>query len=256
MYPQPPLLIIAPIADDFDLAQLPWCDAAREKVSVNRAKFKNLEIAEVIVDAMPHQLTRLTADETREKLAFESRELLGGNPSLSGQSAIAVAPGDNLTSARHLPEVHRRLLLLGKWIGESLQATAAAWTPSRKLASFAWFDGAVAAYLAEDRFPSLFHTSFSEVGSDQFATKGLSYFTGQEIRLTFPSDYDRADVRERIAQIIADVAAHGLIDQPSRSESLILGETLLYRPGDNPEQIDIIIRRDEQESSRQRDKAG
>jgi len=51
--PETPLLIIAPMADAFDLAQLPWCEAGRDKISGNRTKFKNLEMGEDIFDAMP-----------------------------------------------------------------------------------------------------------------------------------------------------------------------------------------------------------
>jgi len=244
VYRQPPLLIIAPLADDFDLAQLPWCDAAREKVSVNHAKFTNLEMVEVIVDAMPFLLTRLTAEETSAKLAAGAIDQPAGDLAVSGESAIGVAPGSNLVCARHLPEIHGRLLLLGRWIGKSLDATAAAWMPAGKLGGFAGFDDMVDQYLAEGRFPSPFHISFSQAGNDSFLTRGLRYFTGQEIRLTVPSNYERAEISERMEQIIAEVAAHGRIDGPFRSECPVRGETLIHTPGDNPEQVDILIRRD------------
>jgi hypothetical protein len=246
VHPDPPLLIISQIADDFDLARLPWCDAARKKVSVNQAKFTNLEMAEVIVDAMPFLLTRLTADETGELLTASQCDLLFCDRLPSGKSAIGVAPGDNLAGAAHIPEVHRRLLLLGKWIGESLAATTTAWLPARKLSSFAWFDNAVHQYLAEHRFPSPFHVSFSEVRAGQFTTSGLHYFTGQEIRLTVPSHYGQAEAGERMAQIIADIVAHGRIDQISRSENLVRGETLIYTPSEDRKRVDILVRRDTQ----------
>jgi len=244
VYCQPPLLIIAPLADDFDLTRLPWRGAAREKVSVNHAKFPNLEMAEVIVDAMPFLLTRLTAEESREKLASATAGLPVRSIPSSGESAIGVAPGANLACARHLGEIHRRLLLLGKWIGESLDATAAAWMPAEKLCRFAEFDDMVDQYLAEGRFPCPFHISFSQAGNDSFLTRGLRYFTGQEIRLTFPSEYARAEISERREQIIAEIAAHGRVGAPSRSRCPARGETLIYTPGDNPEQVDILIRRD------------
>lgn len=244
MYRQPPLLIIAPLADDFDLAQLPWCDAASAKVSVNRAKFTDLEMLEVIVDAMPFLLTRLTAEEAGDKLAAEALDQRAGDLAVSGGSAIGVALDVNLACASHLPEIHRRLLLLGRWIGESLDATAAAWTPAGKLCRFAWFDDRVEQYLAEGRFPSPFHISFSQAGNDSFLTRGLRYFTGQEIRLTVPPDYARAGISERVEQIVAELVVRGRIDGPFRSECPVRGESLVYTPGDNPEQVDILIRRD------------
>ena len=246
MYPQPPLLILSQIADDFDLAQLPWRKAASDKVSLNRAKFRNLEMAEIIVDAMPFLLTRRTADETREILAGDTFDLLFGDLPPPGNSAIGVAPGDNIAVATRIPEVHQRLLLLGKWIGESLSATAAAWMPARKLASFAWFANAVDQYMAEGRLPSPFHISISEICAGQVATKGLRYFPGQEIHLTVPPHYAPDEIGDRVAQIAADIVAHGRIDRPSRSQDMTRGETLIYTPSENREQVEVLIRRDAQ----------
>lgn len=244
MYPQPPLLILSQITDDFDLAQLPWCESARDKVTLNRAKFRNLEMVEIIVDAMPFVLTRRTADETREILTGGPFDLLFCDLPPPENSAIGVAPGDNLADATRIPEVHQRLLLLGKWIGESLNATAAAWMPAWKLASFAWFTNAVDQYLADGRFPLPFHISFSEIYAGQIATQGLRYFTGQEIHLTVPPHYEQDEVSDRVTQIAANIVAHGRIDRSSRSQDVTRGETLIYTPTENLEQVNILIRRD------------
>jgi len=260
VYRQPPLLIVAPLADDLDLARLPWCDAARGNVTVNRAKFKNLDMVEVIVDAMPFLLTRLTEEETSGKLSagtcnlpfgdqpFSGGSAIGiapfGDQPFSGGSAIGIAPGANLACASHVPETHRRLLLLGRSIGQGLEATAAAWMPAGTLGSFAWFVDTVDQYLADDRFPYPLHFAVSQVSSDQFLTRGLRYFTGQEIRLTIPPDYGLAAISERMEEIIAEVIAHGRIDGPSRSECPARGETLIYTPSESPERVDILIRRD------------
>ena len=244
MYRQPPLLIVAPLADDLDLARLLWCDAARGNVTVNRAKFKNLDMVEVIVDAMPFLLTRLTEEETSGKLSAGTCNLPFGDQPFSGGSAIGIAPGANLACASHVPETHRRLLLLGRSIGQGLEATAAAWMPARTLGSFAWFVDTVDQYLADDRFPYPLHFAVSQVSSDQFLTRGLRYFTGQEIRLTIPPDYGLAAISERMEEIIAEVIAHGRIDGPSRSECPARGETLIYTPSESPERVDILIRRD------------
>jgi hypothetical protein len=244
VHPEPPLLIIAPIASDIDLTRFPWCPAARHKVCVNRAKFRNLEMMEVLVDAMPFLLTRLTAAETSERLAAGTCDLLSCDLPGSGEGAIAIAPSDTLASDRHVPEVHRRLLMLGQWIGESLDATTAAWMPARKLTRFAWFDNVVRQYLAGRGFPSLFHISFLEGRPGEIATRGLRYFTGQEIHLTLPPDYRRADADERLADIIADIIAHGRITLLSRSKDSVRSETLTYTPSANLEQVEIRIRRD------------
>ncbi|CAO1652565.1 hypothetical protein [Parasphingorhabdus sp. NYA22] len=247
---EPPLLIVAPLADDFALTQVPWCDAARTNISVNRAKFKNLEMAEVIVDAMPFRLSRLTAAEARRKLTAETSELSFCDLPSSAEFVIGVVPGDNLTSARHIPEVNRRLLLLGKWIGESLTATGAAWMPSRRLVNFSTFHHAVVQYLAGGPFPTLLRTSVSEVRNGHFVTTGLHYFTGQEVRLTTPESYDLAAVSKHLLRIIDNITTHGKIIRPARSEGLVQGETLTYTPSDNLAHVEVGIANDAFNSDR------
>ena len=245
----PPLLIIAPHAYDADLADLRWCEAASGKVRVNAAKFRNLEMVEVIVDSMPFLLTPLTADETGKTLNAGTCDPLTCDPlmcdlPLSGESAIGVTPRANVASAAPIPEVHRRLLLLGQWIGQSLDATAAVWMPARRLSSFAWFDNAVSDYLARGRLPLPFHVSCSEVSAGRLATNGLRYFTGQEIGLAVPSDYRPADIEGRVADIIAHIVAYGRIDRPSRSKDPVRRETLVYTPSADMERVEVLIRRD------------
>jgi len=151
--PEPSLLIIARLADDFDLTDLPWSETASAKISINRAKFKNLEMVEVIVDAMPFQLSRLTAAETSQRIAAMKDQWLSTDTLSPADSAIGVALTGNLTGARHLPQVNQRLLLLGKWIGESLDASAAAWMPSQTILSFVNFREAVEKYPAGGALP-------------------------------------------------------------------------------------------------------
>ncbi|MGB5725337.1 MAG: hypothetical protein WBM39_13085 [Parasphingorhabdus sp.] len=241
MNPEPPLLIIASIADDLDLAHLPWSEPARARVSFNSAKFKELEIVEVIVDGMPFLLSRLSTAETAQKFSEQKFEqLFCGAPS-SNDSAIGVGPRDMLISARHLPEVNHRLLLLGKWIGESLAASAAAWVPSGRLASFSYFEETVAEYLAGGPFPSLFQTSFAEIEKGLFVTRGLNYFTGQEVRLTAPSGYSVSDVAKRLVRIITDIATRGKIESPAQAQGIVDGETLNFLPSDDLAHLDITI---------------
>ncbi|AMO71627.1 hypothetical protein [Sphingorhabdus sp. M41] len=159
MIPEPSLLMIAPMADDLDLARLPWSEAAAEHISVNPAKFKNLEMVEVIFDAMTFLVSRLTVSETHQHLVAKKCKPLSCAPPDVGESAIGVALGENLASAGNLPEVNRRLLLLGKWIGEGLNATAAAWLPSRRLTNFSQYARAVDQYVSDGRFPAFFQTS-------------------------------------------------------------------------------------------------
>lgn len=244
MIPEPPLLIISPTADEYDLSQLPLSEAAKDNISVNSAKFKELELVEVIVDAMPFLLSRFTAPETAQQFADERYERLFCDHPSPKDSGIGIAPRDNITSAKHMLEVNHRLLLLGKWIGESLNATAAVWIPSRRLASFAYYLDSVEQYLSGGPFPALFQTSFLESKDGSLITTGLSYFSGQEIRLTAPPGYNETQITERMVRIIDDMVNHGKIDNPARSDGMVQGETLFFSPRDDLDQVDILIQND------------
>ncbi|ATW04874.1 hypothetical protein [Sphingorhabdus sp. YGSMI21] len=159
MIPEPPLLIIGPMANDPDLAYLPWCATAAKNIIVNRAKFKDLEMVEVIFDAMTFLVSRLTAAEMSHCLATGKYRPPRRNLPASGLSAIGIAPGDNLASASHLPTVNQRLLLLGKWIGESVTASAVAWQPSGRISDFTDFCNSVDQYLAGGPSPANFRTA-------------------------------------------------------------------------------------------------
>ena len=159
---EPALLIFAPIADGFDLAHLSWCEAARERILINHAKFTDLDMDEVIIDGMPFLLSRFTAEETGHRFAKENFEKLADGLSTSNDSAIGVTPGEILTSGQHLPEVIQRILILGRWIGDSLAATAVAWIPSGALVGFECFEEAVGEYLAGKPLPSKFQTASAE----------------------------------------------------------------------------------------------
>ena len=242
MNPDPLLLIIAPIANGVDWQDLLRSKAPHEKILINNAKFNQLEMLEVIVDAMPFLLSRVTASETPQHGVADKFDRLFAAPPTAADSAIGIAPGDMLSSAVHLPEINHRMLMLGKWIGTSLDATSAAWVPSRTLASFTYFAETVDEYLNGGPLPILFQIAFSEAGNGYFETRGLHYFSGQEIRLTAPPHYSVSDVAKRMVRIIDDIATHGKIDTASQAHGMIAGEKLIFAPSDDPARLDITIK--------------
>lgn len=241
MISAPPLLIISRLAADFDLVRLPWPEAADGRISVSRSKFADLDMIEVIIDGMAFLLCRFTPTETRSRFRIEKFEqLFTGLPS-TRDCAIGVAARNIVASARHLPEINRRMLLLGKWVGESLAASAAAWTPSRRIASFRYFQESVDAYLAGGPFPALFQTAFAKVGNRCFITRGLPYFGSRDIRLTGPSAYSDSDIVDRMVRIIDDIANHGPIEMAAQAKGMIEGERIIFSPRDDPARLDIRI---------------
>ncbi|VWX56926.1 hypothetical protein [Sphingorhabdus sp. 109] len=241
MIPDPPLLIIAPVADDTDLTQLPWCEAARERLSVNRSKFENLEMAEVVFDAMTFLVSRQTAAETGRLLAGKGSASPQGNPPCPDTPSLGIALSDILESARHLPAVNHRLLLLGKWIGESVSANAAAWLPSGGLSDFPDYCTSVERLLAGGPFPTAFQTWISRAPDGHFLTRGLGYFAGQEIRLTAPAGYDLDAISARLVPVIDNIATRGRINRPARIEGMVQGEMLAFTPSDDLGRVDIVI---------------
>ncbi|WP_417621686.1 hypothetical protein [Parasphingorhabdus sp.] len=238
---EPPLLILTQFPGKFDLMRLPWSQEAKARILFNSAKFEDLELAEVVIDGMTFFLSSLAPSEITQRFATERFERLCCSPPSPDDSAIGIGTRDNVSSAKHLPEVNHRLLLLGKWIGESLAATAAAWLPSRKLIGFAYFDEVAGQYLAGGPFPGLFQTSFSEDRNGCYTTTGLRYFSGQEVRLRAPPEYSAADTTERLVRIIDDLAINGKIRNPARFRGKVSGETLIFQPSDDLSHVDVII---------------
>ena len=241
MNPEPLLLIIAPIADGSDWQDLLRSKAASEQISINSAKFDQLEMLEVIVDGMPFLLSRFTASETRQRCETGRFERLFTDLPTANDSAIGIAPRDILSNAMHLPAINQRILMLGKWIGKSLAATSAAWVPSSRLTGFSYFAETVSEYLAGGPLPILFQIAFSDSGKGDFETRGLHYFSGQEIRLSAPADYSVSDIATRMVRIIDDIASHGKIDVPSQARGMIAGEILIFSPSNDHARLDITI---------------
>jgi hypothetical protein len=160
--PEPALLIVAPVADGFDLAHIPWSRTARERISVNNDKFSELDMLEIIVDGMPFLLSHFATEETGQIFARKNFKKPSADVRISHQSAIGVTPRDILTSGQHLPEIIHRILLLGKWIGDSLAATAVILVPSSELVSFEYFDEAVKEYFEGRPLPSSLLAAFPE----------------------------------------------------------------------------------------------
>ncbi len=241
---EPPLLIIADIPAGFDLMQLSWPAEAQDRISINPAKFSDVEMAEIVIDGLTFCLARFAAAETVQRSGTGRFEHLFCGPPSPDDSAIGIGMRDVVSSARHLPMANHRLLQLGKWIGESLAAAAAAWLPSGKLASFAYFQEVTNLYLAGGPFPGLFQTSFVEDGEGVIRTAGLSYFSGQEVRLTAPTHYSRTDVTNRLVRLIDDLATNGRIETPSRSRGMVDSERLTFLPSKDLSLVDIIIEDD------------
>lgn len=239
MISEPALLIVAPMMNGFDLAHFPWSREAGGRLVVNGAKFDDLDMLEVIVDGMQFLLSRLSAEESRRKFADENFGPLSGDLPYPDGSAIGIGPRDIVTSARHLPEINCRLLMLGQWIGTSLAATAAAWAPSGTLVHFADYDQAVRNYLAGGPFPPDFQICFSEERKGRFITRGLAYFAGREIRLSVGADYEASDVAEQLARIIDDIVTHGKIDIPGSPRTSVKRHPLSGSDGDDRGYFDI-----------------
>lgn len=237
---EPPLLIIGKFPEDLELARLKWPEEARENIGFNSAKFSELELSEVIFDGMPFLLTRLSESETGSRFAADRFDSLFCDLPSSKHSAIGVRPGNHLAGAAKLPEVNRRLLQLGRWIGRGLDADFAAWSPSRRLASFSFYDEIVTRYVDDGPLPILLQASFLKVGDRHFVTRGVDYFAGQEIRLVTPPDYSDAEAARHLVRVILDVATHGRINGFARSAGLVPGEILEFSPGEDNIEVEIV----------------
>ena len=234
-------MILAKLPNDFDFATLSLNGAIHKDVIANHKKYKGHEIAEFILDGMAFELTLWNIQETRQFFDKHGFNTLFCEQPGSQLSAIRIAPGDNIVSGRHLSAVNQRLLQLGMFVGMNLDATLAAWSPSKAVTSFEYYCETVQQYCDGGPFPALIQNSIDCNAPDQYQTKGLDYFANQEIRLTTPPDMKEADVTKRIIRLVHDVAMNGKIDSYAKSEGIQDGEILTFSPSDDLKFVDVAI---------------
>jgi hypothetical protein len=137
--------------------------------------------------------------------------------------------------------VSREFCKLAVLLVDLLGARHIYWSPARLWSEAAAFRAAVAEMLVSGMPPLLHLLAFQDMPGGGIATRGLSFFAGQELHLVDGAGLDRKDAVRRLARLALDIMVHGPITAPRRFRGLTEGETLRVGPATGADGAGILI---------------
>ena len=237
----PPLLLMVPVADTFRLSNLSLPDEIASRVRLNHSKYPDLDVTEAVVGGMSFTLTHHVTKDVFGLFAVKKLNHIFCSAPESPMPAIGIALSDHIANARHDSSVNRTVLELAWIIGEALNATSVIWQPAKLHIGFEYFSEASHQYITGGPFPVLIQIAISENPKGTFHTYGLSYFSGQEIRLSAPANYPPNQVIKRLVRIAHDIATNGKIESQTEAQGFVPDETLTLNPSEDLGIVDIKI---------------
>jgi hypothetical protein len=148
---------------------------------------------ELLRDGMTFDLTGLPPGDAPPLPAIEHRFDCPEDLLESRKSALRLAPGPHLAAgAKTLPVVRTMAGAAADLVAALPDVPAVAWAPSGSLIGRGFFVSTVEAWLAGGPFPALGFTAFRPTLDDALQSVGLTYFTGQELRIEPALAADRA----------------------------------------------------------------
>ena len=168
--------------------------------------------------ALPSAIHRFAIADTFD---VESAECLGlgAGPHLMGAQAT-------------MPVIRALLDLTCDLMSQFINAQAVYWHPSRSLIGRDYFTRIVRDWLAGGAFPALGLTAFARCDDGDLQSEGLSFFTGQELRIKSDIAMDMTSATRLAIRLVHHLVAHGTLE---RSEHVMApdGSGLLLSPSDD-----------------------
>ncbi len=234
-----PLLIMADIPQSFCLTDLILLDQAMETIDLRPSQYENQ--LDVMIGGMTFALIHYSPEDIDQSLATADFDHIFCDPTEQKLSGIGIALGEHIKSAKHSETVNRALLQLGRYVGQSIKATAVIWRPAQLQIGFAYFIGATDHYIEGGPFPVLAQIAISKAADGSFLTSGLSYFSGQEVTINTPAGYAPNEVVKRLVRIAHDIATNGKVDKSIETEGFVSGEILSLVPREDGQVVEITI---------------
>ncbi|GAA0483833.1 hypothetical protein GCM10009096_27930 [Parasphingorhabdus litoris] len=238
---EPPLLIMIPETAEFRLSQLALPKELATQITLNVEKYSDLNIIEAVMGGMSFTLTQHLAQDAFRHFSAQKLDHIFCHAPECPAPAIGISLSDHMAGAKHDTTVNRNFLKLARLIGQTLDATSIVWQPARLHVGFDYFVEATSQYSEGGPFPVLVQIAISEDSKGRFQTFGLSYFSGQEVRLNAPADYPQNQVIKRLVRIAHDIATNGKIDTPTEAEGFASGETLSFTPNADQTIVDVMV---------------
>ncbi|HEY9093186.1 hypothetical protein [Parasphingorhabdus sp.] len=236
-----PLLILADIPQDFALKDLTLSDQASTDIYFAPSQYENLDRLRAVTSGMAFDLVHYSADEITQSLADTDLQHIFCETPEKQLSGIGIALTEHISAAKSDGTINRALLDLARHIGHSIKASSIIWRPAQLHIGFDYFIGAIDHYIAGGPFPVLVQVAITQLPDGKMQTSGLSYFAGQEIRISAPSDYAPNEVVKRLVRIIHDIATNGKVEEEAVIDGFNAGERLSITPVENGQSVEIAI---------------
>jgi hypothetical protein len=119
----------------------------------------------------------------------------------------------HVAGGERVPSVALVLFSAGAAIAQALDAKAVLWSPAKLLSEMEYFAEAVTSYVNGGAFPVLSTIDFAfDQDRGTFLSSGLSWFSGQELKLECTDGpLDRIELMKRAVRLAHDIAVNGPI---------------------------------------------
>ncbi|MEP5939111.1 MAG: hypothetical protein ABJ239_12350 [Erythrobacter sp.] len=134
---------------------------------------------------------------------------------LSSAATLELLPGKHINQGAHALPIMRSFMELSRDMVQRLEGVdAVIWPPANSLIGRRYFDSSVSAWLQDGTFPPLGLVSFNEGEDGDFASKGLSYFIGQELSLAASLMDDPASPNGLCSRLVNQLILSGAVGEP------------------------------------------
>ena len=150
--------------------------------------------------------------------------------------AVTLVPGEHINSLRATLPVVRAMTSLAASIALPLGAQALCWHPASSVMEPQYFSRIVFNWLAGGAFPALGLTAVLEQADGSIASRGLTYFIGQELQLEARKGEAKADSVKLAVRLIDHLVRSGRL-QAARELQGPGGERLVAEPSSSGDTV-------------------
>jgi len=189
-----------------------------------------LHWVELLREGLTFDLSGLAPGPDSPFPAFAHRFDLPALPSPDTCEAVVLRPGPHLAEGASSLPVMRGLLALGcEMVRQFGDVVAVGWGPAGTVIGPRFFESVTSAWLDGGPFPALGLTAFVETPDHALESVGLSFWTGQELRIEPPLSADRVAATRLGIRLVNHLLIIGALEQDDRIVAPD-GTRLLLRP--------------------------
>ncbi|MFC0203785.1 hypothetical protein [Novosphingobium soli] len=133
---------------------------------------------------------------------------------LAGREAIELVPSGHIVAGAGLQPILRTMMALAANLALNLPVAAVAWKPARTVMETRHFASLVLNWLAGGAFPALGLTALLRGQDGSMASRGLAFFTGQEMQLEGRADEPPAETAKLAVRVIDRLVREGRVTAP------------------------------------------